>query len=400
MAKDENWVMARKNRNHGLEPLRQVLALANHPEQQLRIVHITGTNGKGSTTNYLKDILVSQGYRVGMFTSPFLETHFDRIRINDTWISKETFQTYLDHFLPWIEAYDLSMFEIDFLIAMAWFAEQNVSYALVECGLGARRDMTAVIDHPVLSVITTVNFDHMQIMGNRIQQITFEKAGIMKEHVPVVMGNIQEQASVILRKEAQKKRCPYQFVHYRNVGPACFEMDGETYSLCTLAQYQKQNASLALLCAKYLGMDIHRQEVKEAILQSQWKGRFETIGQNPTILVDGAHNEEGIDALVETLRGVPHPVLVVFSALKDKPARRMAAKLKSVSQTMIVTHFENARSDTMENLSMEGTIAIADYREAIQYAKKIAPEDAWIVISGSLYFVSLAREYVLQEGNL
>ncbi len=391
---DENWVMARKNRKHGFEPLIHCLSACGNPQDQLRIVHIAGTNGKGSTTNYLKDILVSFGYRVGMFTSPFLECHFDRIRINDTWIEKDLFLNYLQNDFDLIQEENLSMFEIDFLVAMEWFRDENVDYVLVECGLGGRNDYTNVIDHPVLSIITTIAYDHMQVLGNRLEQIAFEKAGIIKHRVPVLYGDIHGSSERIVQRTAFRNQSPVFQVIARSDGINSFLYENERYVLDNIAQYQKQNASIALCAARYLGMNVHQESVKNAITKSQWKGRFERIREDPVIIVDGAHNEEGIHALCDTIKRSGKQVIVVFSALKDKPARSMAYTLQKVSKQLIITHFENSRSDTVDHMKVENAVIIDDYQDAIQMAMKLAGKDEWIIISGSLYFVSVIRDYI------
>ena len=170
MSEQIEWVMQRKNRYHGLSPLRKACEKIGNPQDDLKIVHIAGTNGKGSTTNYLKDILIANGYKTGTFTSPHLIDHRDRIRINDAWIPEDKFLYYLNRYMDLILEYDLGMFEIDEMICFAWMKEEKVDYLLLETGLGGRLDNTNIIEHPVLEIITTIGFDHMNVLGNRLDR--------------------------------------------------------------------------------------------------------------------------------------------------------------------------------------------------------------------------------------
>lgn len=393
---NEEWVMARTNRNHGLEPLRKVLAKHHNPQDQIHTIHIAGTNGKGSVTNDLKEILMSQGYRVGMFTSPHLVEHRDRIRINDEWIGEEVFQQYLMEDIVEIEQEDLGMFEIDCLIAFRWFMEQKVDYALIECGLGGRLDNTNVIRHPDLEIVTTIAYDHMNILGNRIQQIAFEKAGIMQENTVCLIGQLPKETIPVFTRRANRKhaslvKCP-KFI---DRGKQKFAFDGDEYKLSSLANYQKYNASLALEGAKLLGINIHTDIVKKALYQAQWAGRFEVIPGRPMLVLDGAHNPEGIAALIKSCKELPHPLTIVFSALKDKPGQVMARMLKENCDRLLITQFSGTRADTLVGLSIDGVECVPSWQEAIETAKKDTKEEGCILITGSLYFISLARAYTM-----
>ena len=392
---DEQWVMSRTNRNHGLLPLKTVLSKANNPQDQIHTVHIAGTNGKGSTTNYLKEILMAHGYKVGMFTSPHLITHRDRIRINNNYISEEQFQKYLNYYQQDILAYDLGMFEIDCLIAFTYFKEEHVDIALIETGLGGRLDNTNVIAKPDLEIITTIGYDHMQLLGNRLRQIAFEKAGIIQPNSTCVLGYLDSEVLQVIhrvgmRKQANVISCP----KYKSDALQSFIFDGDCYELGTLAQYQKANASLALESAYILGINIHDDLTKQAIKQANWLGRFEVMSKEPYIIIDGAHNEEGIRALVSSLQNLPRPVTILFSALKDKPGRKMATSLKHNCDQLIITQFEGVRADTVADLNVDGCKIIKSWKEALSYSIEQAKEGT-LVITGSLYFISIVREELI-----
>lgn len=389
---DENWVMTRRNPNHGLDPIKEALARHGNPQNDLKFIHVAGTNGKGSVCCYIKDVLVAHGYRTGMFTSPHLVHHFDRITINGTWISKQEYQEILDACIDDILELDLGMFEIALLIALLYFRKQKTDYVVLECGLGGRLDNTNIIPSPVISVITTIGSDHSALLGNRVQQVAFEKAGIIREHVPVCVGLVSKQARGVIASIAHRRHAPITFtesIQATDVNVFAYEHD--VYELSSAAVYQKENALLALRVLKSIGIDIHDDTTKQALHESSWKGRFEKVGTHPDIYLDGAHNKEGIEALVRNYGCLNRPVITVFSALKDKPGRWMASKLSQVSDELVITSISNGRFDSMDSLSVNGAIMIADENEAVDEAVKRAGEDGTVIICGSLYFISDIR---------
>ena len=192
------WVMSRHGHSHDPEEMKQILAEAGSPQNTFGTVHAAGTNGKGSFVNYLSDILISQGRKTGMFTSPHLISHLDRIRIDGKWIPGETFMAYLNRYYDLITEQNLSMFEIDVLIAFSWFRDEHVDIAVIECGLGGRYDSTNVLDKPELSVITTVGFDHMERLGDTLGKIAWQKAGIIRDDSRILAGNIPDEAMAVI----------------------------------------------------------------------------------------------------------------------------------------------------------------------------------------------------------
>lgn len=390
---DENWVMRRRNPNHGLEPIRQVLARHGNPQNDLKFIHVAGTNGKGSVCCYIRDVLMAHGYRTGMFTSPHLIHHFDRITIDGKWITKDEYQHILDACIDDIIELNLGMFEIALLIALLHFKKQKTDYVVLECGLGGRLDNTNVIPSPVISVITTIGSDHAALLGNRVQQVAFEKAGIIREHVPVCVGLVSRKARGVIASVANRKHAPITFMKQVQVtGQNAFKYDHDVYELSSAAFYQKENALLALRVLKSIGIDIHDDATKQALHESNWKGRFEKVGTHPAIYLDGAHNKEGIEALVRNYSGLNRPVITVFSALKDKPGRWMASKLSQVSDELIITSINNGRFDSMDSLSIDGAVMVADENQAVDQAVKLAGENGTVVICGSLYFISDIRK--------
>ena len=388
----EEWVMKRRNRYHGLAPLRSALAEAGHPEERLKIIHVAGTNGKGSTCRFLHDILAGQGYTVGLFTSPHLVRHRDRIRISGEWIPEDEFRNALKRFENSILEHDLGMFEIDCLIAFDWFARRGVDYAIIEAGMGGRLDNTNVIAQSVLSVITTIAEDHTKVLGERIPQIAFEKAGIIKNNGRIVTGILGPQAEQVIRRTAYRRHAAYRKVlPLYPLADQSFRYDGDIYRIASKAQYQKHNAALALEAARMLGIPIHTAAVHDAVARSVWEGRFETVSEDPLIILDGAHNEEGIQALRKSMQSLPQPRIVVFSALSDKPFLKMLRILRDSCEGQIVTSFHDERISSLQEYEQAGYRVVPEAGNAIAEAVEKAGKGT-VIITGSLHFISAVRE--------
>ena len=384
-----------------LDHFKALLESLGNPQHQLKTVHIAGTNGKGSTTNYLRSILQASGLNVGTFTSPHLEVHNDRIRINDVYISDEQLLYYGNRFAELIEENNLSMFEIDTLIAIHFFLDKNVDIALFEVGLGGRLDATNVII-PMISLITTIGFDHMDILGDTLALISMEKAGIVKEGVPLYTSEDKLECLDVFKQICIERNAKFNTIkEAQNIElkhGIRFNYDNLSIHLKTSALYQVKNASLAIEGARYLSnyFEINDDDIINGLKDTQWKGRFELVSTNPHIIIDGAHNTHGVSALVESARYLPKPLVIVFSALRDKETDAMLDDLLSIADEVIVTEFEFYRAASLEMLKHGNVLAIQDNHEAIR--KGIALSlNGTCLITGSLYFISQVRQTILPE---
>lgn len=392
------WVMSRHGHSHDPEEMKQILAEAGSPQNTFGTVHAAGTNGKGSFVNYLSDILISQGRKTGMFTSPHLISHLDRIRIDGKWIPGETFMAYLNRYYDLITEQNLSMFEIDVLIAFSWFRDEHVDIAVIECGLGGRYDSTNVLDKPELSVITTVGFDHMERLGDTLGKIAWQKAGIIRDDSRVLAGNIPDEAMAVIEQEAENHHARlYRPLDYLPGENNSIILSGETFEISSDALYQRENAVLALTAAALLDIDITAPEVRKALKNSMWKGRFETVSTHPRVILDGAHNTHGVEALTKSLKTMKRPLVCVFAALRDKRGTMMAEMLDAVCDRLIVTEFDMYRADRAQTYLVDGAQLVTDWKEAITRAKEYAGKDGTVIITGSLYFISIVREYLMTE---
>ena len=398
-----------------VEDTGRLLSLLVGNDMQSRIVHVAGTNGKGSVCAYLRSILMESGRSVGMFISPHLETMRERISINGEWISEEEFGHVFDKVKAGIgeaEKQGLShpsFFEYLFLMAMYYFYEKKPDIIILETGLGGRLDATNCIRKPAVCIITEIGYDHMQYLGDTLEEIATEKAGIMKDKVPVVFQNKRPETTKILEKYAKKLECPTIMLRKEQI--LNFNRDNKTIdfslhtgyykyvslTLHTAARYQAENASLAVLAAEALkDSKITPDTVKRGLWAASWPGRMEEI--LPGIFLDGAHNEDGIEAFLDTVRedGCVGKRLLLFGVVADKrygKMIRMIADSCLFSQVM-VTGLETDRSASIDRLKETwkqcGGISCRFYEDAQEAYRdllfsKEAEDTAYVV--GSLYLI-------------
>lgn len=392
----------RKNKKAGVEHFRKYMDSIGNPHTDLKYIHIAGTNGKGSTTNYVRSMLQEAGYHVGTFTSPYMITHLDRIRINDVYIQEEAFVAIANSYYDsWIEA-ELSMFEIDTCIALLYFCQQKVDFCIMEVGIGGRTDCTNIIT-PLVSAITNIGLDHMEILGDTLEQIAAEKAGIIKPYIDVITGEQKEVCLDVFDCYAQRMHAHcYRVDNIQSARTSIgMQFSYKRYKelhLSTKASYQCKNAALAIEIVDYLvlhhGLQMQEQAMRKGLEKANWIGRFEIIHTHPTIILDGAHNVHGIQALCDSLAGMGE-IKVIFSVLKDKNFEVMLDRLSLISHDIVLCQFQNERVLDMHILKKRAYARVVDdYRIAIQAALK---EEKTVVVTGSLYFISEVRAYWFQH---
>lgn len=384
-------LIERKNMTLGIDYLNDCLIFLGNPQNRLNCIHIGGTNGKGSTTNYVRSILQESGYKVGTFTSPHLVSHNDRIRINNIPISDEKLLYYLNETYPFWDRFKLSMFEIDMLISILYFLDEEVEWVVYEVGLGGRLDATNVITPKVIG-ITNVDFDHMGILGDTLDKIAYEKAGIFKKDVPIYTTETKLECLEVFSDRSQKLNAVVNQVKIpKYQGNYNFNVLGIEIELVDQGIYQIDNATLAIYLIKALELEIKDSVIKKAIENTNWPGRFERVRDN--LFLDGAHNEVGVLKMLKTLSDYPRPWRVVFTALGDKDHQKMVKTLYDAVDELIITEFDFYRAasarDIANNLNVR---VIKDYKQAIDYLLKNSKGTS--VVTGSLYFISDARAYL------
>ncbi len=406
----------------GLTRMEKMLEELGNPEQELTSVHIAGTNGKGSTVTYMRCVLEEAGYSVGTFTSPYIEQFNERISINGKPIPDEDLVKVANEVRPVVEKVaETEMgtpteFEVVTTLAIVYFARhQQPDVILFETGLGGRFDSTNVIT-PILTGITNIGYDHTAILGETLAEIAFEKSGIMKTNVPMVTGVEQQEAVDIIEEQAEKKQVDLTRldVDYFITGHKVLA-DGERFSVKTPSNvyneleigmsgfHQVKNASMAVVLLEKLQQEsrfvILKQHMEKGLKRASWPGRFETISDHPLVILDGAHNKEGVESLKQTMQThyPNHKKRLIFSALKDKPVEEMLSILYDTIDHITFTSFDFHRASSAESLydkcSFKNKDLAENYEVAIQNELEKVDEHSVLIITGSLYFISTIREF-------
>lgn len=413
----------------GLGRMKAALKRLGNPEKKINTIHVAGTNGKGSTSAMMASILKQAGYNVGFFSSPHLHHFRERFRINGVPIAEKELELMVKQIRPAIEEVSkdpelgrMSYFEVVTVLAFNYFAYKKLDLVVLEVGLGGRLDSTNVV-HPLVSVITNIGHDHMEYLGDTLAEIGKVKAGIIKDSVPVVTGVEKEEAFAAVKEEAEEKNAKI----YRPLKEAEWEKKDQTIShqevdlnfgdktygglkIGLSGDHQIYNAALAIKVMELLKADFEKitdQVIRKGLAEVRWPGRLELVGTNPPILLDGAHNIEGIKALASFLDEVKDQydnLYLVMSILKDKRVEPMIRELAYLADGIIFTQNHNFRASTAEELGQlyqeEGieVVTIPNFEEAINQAVSKAENNDLICITGSLYTIAEARE-ILKPGD-
>ena len=367
-------------------------------------IHIAGTNGKGSVAHYLCDIYTKNGYKVGLFTSP--DEIQEMIKIGDTCCDYAYIEGLINENKKLFEKYDLSTFEIETFIALKWFQDSKVDLAIIECGMGGEYDATNIFT-PILSIVTSVSIEHSEFLGVSLSEIAQHKAGIIKRDVPVLIGDADGDALNVLVAKAKRENSQIVMVDkYHNYSfndVATF--DYRPYyglQIKSGAKYRAYNACLAVEATNILqnSFPVKESLLKEGLLNSKLKCRFEVIDYKPTIVLDGAHNPHGINKLREEFdnRYPGRVVHVVFAAFTDKNISLMLPEIGLIGDVHLTT-FDNgrARKDSDYFLYLEDYEYCENYQSLIDRFINENPDDI-LLITGSLTFTYVVRKYLKQKG--
>lgn len=416
------WIHARLRLGikPGLKRMEWMFERLNHPERRLKTIHVGGTNGKGSTVTYMRSILQAAGYKIGTFTSPYFEQFNERISVNGEAIADNELIELTNNIKPLaleLEQTELggpTEFEVITAMAIYYFAKHNpVDLVIFEVGLGGRFDSTNVI-FPLLSIITNIGLDHTAILGDTYEQIAFEKAGIIKNSVPIITGAKQPEVLQVIEKVAKEKKARlYRLTQEFMITDHSSLQQGEAFSfkslfasltnleLSMIGAHQIENASLALmaieLLTKYYSFLIEEQHIRVGLRQAYWPGRFEVLAEDPYVIIDGAHNEEGIMSLVQELKSRFHhkKIKTVFAALSDKKLDHMIEKLEHVSDQITFVSFDfprAAKAEELYNISKSAHKQLSDnWLELLKQEMLNLKNDEVLLITGSLYFLSMAK---------
>ena len=412
----------------GLERMEELLALRGNPHLKLKVIHIGGTNGKGSTIAFLKNMLEKVGLRVGVFSSPYLIHYRDQISINGESIPEARLDVLMADYRSLLEGEHASAlqgtteFEIITAIAYDYFASEQVDVAIMEVGMGGLLDSTNVCQ-PILTGITTIGLDHVALLGDSLEAIAEQKAGIIKQGVPLVTGNIVPEALAVIDQIAKAKQAPrltygddYQVGHHESV------VTGEIFDYSSSARqgrfqagllglHQIENAGMALTLldtyCQETGRELASNDlVAQALEETSWPGRLEIVSKAPLMILDGAHNPHAIKALVATLqeRFADYQKEILFTCIKTKALEDMLDLLSALPNTeLTLTHFEDDRAteeEVLKEVAHSRNLNYQSWREFLDQKLSENKENKTVrIVTGSLYFLAQVRAYLMERKN-
>lgn len=412
----------------GLERMEELLARLGNPHQQLRFLHVAGTNGKGSTCAYLASIYQQAGYRVGRYTSPYIMHFYDRMSVNGTDVTEEQLSAYAEQLKPLIEEIrhteigEPTEFEIITLLSILFFLDQKVDLVVWETGLGGRLDATNVVT-PLASIITNVGLDHLVHLGPTVEAIAQEKAGIAKKDVPLFTGAEEPALSVITSKASEVGAPCWVLGREFDYRRKSYSLSGQVFDFISantelkdleismLGEHQCKNASLALRAVLHLyengSLPVSEQALRTGLQLTRWPGRLEIVRKDPLTLLDGAHNPHGAEALAAALRELlgNRKLVLVIGILQDKLVPGVLDPIIPFAERVIVTAPDSSRAAHVDDLEMfirDRTQVpiqqIASVADAVDYAiHSVKPEEV-VLVTGSLYTISEARQFTSKKG--
>ncbi|VKD13710.1 dihydrofolate synthetase [Streptococcus pneumoniae] len=413
----------------GLERMVELLALRGNPHLKLKVIHIGGTNGKGSTIAFLKKMLEKLGLRVGVFSSPYLIHYTDQISINGESISEARLEALMADYQSLLEGEAVANlqgtteFEIITALAYDYFASEQVDVAIMEVGMGGLLDSTNVCQ-PILTGITTIGLDHVALLGDTLEAIAEQKAGIIKQGMPLVTGRIAPEALTVIDRIAEEKDAPrlaygtdYQVRHQESV------VTGEVFDYTSavrqgrfqtslLGLYQIENAGMAIALLDTFCQEDGRELASndflgQALEETSWPGRLEIVSRDPLMILDGAHNPHAIKALLVTLqeRFADHHKEILFTCIKTKALEDMLDLLGAMPDTeLTLTHFADSRAtdeSVLKEAAKSRNLSYQDWHDFLEQNLTDKKEEKQTVriVTGSLYFLSQVRAYLMERKN-
>ena len=400
----------------GLERISKLCELLGHPERDLKFIHVAGTNGKGSFCSMMSSILTKSGYKTGTYTSPYIRFFNERMCIDGEPISNDELAEITTYVRPIADAMEDTPTEFELITAVAfeYFKRNRCDVVVLEAGLGGRLDSTNIIREPLLSVITGIALDHTAFLGDTVEQIAAEKAGIIKDARPVLYGGDDVNAARVISDTAAERGSQYFSVDYSRLFVRSATFDGtlldfgdrQNISIGLLSLYQPRNACIVLSAVDILrgyGFEIDENAVRDGIAAARWQARFEIIGREPLTIFDGAHNPQGIDCAVDSIKHYfgSERVYILTGVLRDKDYTYIASRLSEIASRAFVMSPDSPRalpaeefSDVLSSFSVDAK-PFASLSDAYLAAKQAAARDgAPLICLGSLYTYSELMEVI------
>ncbi len=410
-----NWLnsIQKFGQIYNLDRMNTACKMLGNPEKKFKSIHIGGTNGKGSTTSFIKNVLMNAGYNIGTYTSPFIVVFNERLCINNNYISDEDLLRIVNEIYPTlldiekqIES-NLTFFEVVTLISFLYFANSDVDYVIYEVGLGGTLDATNVLS-PVLSVITNIGYDHIDILGPTLKDVAKNKLGIVKENS--VLVTTEQNFKALFEEVCYARNSKLKIINTEKIENVILDIKGTSFDYCEykgvrlgmLGSHQAFNATLAIETIKKINelenLSITNNHILNGLLNTRWPGRLEIIKNSPTLIIDGAHNIDGILSLKKSVSKIFYgkKIHTVFCAMKDKDLEKMINTLEDFSTTISFTSFEFDRSSNAKDLyeisNFDSKKYDTDAVSLINRLLKNTDADDVVLVTGSLYFISYIRK--------
>lgn len=410
----------------GLERMEWMLEKLGNPQKNSQFIHVGGTNGKGSTVSFLRHTLVEANYNVGTFTSPYIEKFNERIMMNGEPIPDADVVSIANDIKPLVDELAATRlgspteFEVITVMAFVYFSMVKPDIVVMEVGLGGRLDSTNVLT-PMMSLLTNVGFDHVHILGETKQEIAKEKAGIIKKEVPVITTAEDEEVVTVFQQQAVEMEADFyqleedftydsgvidgkEQINFRS---SLWSVDHITLSL--KGKHQVKNVALAMMALALLktkyGFELTDEQIRMGIEKTSWPGRFEQIEAEPTVILDGAHNPEGIEVLKDTLQRFygGKRICLLFAATVEKDVNQLLHPLYEIVDSIIFTTFDFSRAQSAEQLYTNSTFDNKQFEPnwklAIQQMRESITSDDILLITGSLYFIGEVRKHLLHQSE-
>ncbi|WP_027701091.1 bifunctional folylpolyglutamate synthase/dihydrofolate synthase [Metaclostridioides mangenotii] len=411
----------------GLETITKLLELLGNPQENLNIIHVAGTNGKGSVCSFISNILIDGGYSVGLYTSPYLENFTERIRVDEKEIPRDEVARIVQLIDEKIsimlkEGYS-SPTEFEIVTAMAFYYYKycKVDYVVLEVGLGGRYDATNVINSSLVSVITSISLDHIGVLGNTVQKIAYEKAGIIKENGVAIVYEQKREAEEVIKDICKQKNAEFIGVEFGSIEVVKSDVKSQVFNynssdfkyenieIALIGEHQIKNSVLAINTIEYLNknhkINISIDNIKNGLLKTEWPGRIEVIKEKPLFIIDGAHNLDGAKSLAKVLKKnfSGKKGILIIGMLKDKDVDSVLEVLTPYFKKVVATYPVSDRSMEPELLKekiskyVEDVVAIENINGAVEYAIDKSNEDDVIIAAGSLYMIGSIRTIIKEE---
>ncbi|MGN0576868.1 MAG: bifunctional folylpolyglutamate synthase/dihydrofolate synthase [Ruminococcus sp.] len=409
----------------GLSRMRALLELLGNPQNELKFIHISGTNGKGSVLAYLSTILTGAGYRTGRYISPTLFSYRERIQVDEKVIEKESLAVHVTAIAEAIEKMQAkgedipTLFEAETAMAFLFFKEKQCDIVVLETGLGGTQDATNVINTPVLEIITSISMDHTAILGDTLEKIAAEKAGIIKPDTIVVSAAQQPEAEKVITKTCRERNCTCQIVSLLDIRDICCGYERQSFSyrswnnvvISLAGSYQIQNAALALEAVTALrktGFSLSDRQVYDGLLNTRWRGRFTVIQKNPTVIMDGAHNPAAAKELQSSLKLYfkGKKLYYIFGIFQDKDYQKVIELTAPLAEHIITIETrDNPRAMAAKDLAeavaaVNPSVEAADsIQQAVSKTMALAEQEDAVIIFGSLSFLGEAEKAVMDYSS-